>query len=643
MINPFRNWIVGNPWDGVEGDVADIGSIAFATCLKAIGITAQEHRTTSVLLYGEPGSGKTHLIRRVRAHLAAKRRAEVSKPMFVYIRLSTSASMIWRHIRRCLADDLLRPIDTDGSQLHGLLMRRLARPSSRGRLLDDWRREVPAGAPWNEDGFATALDTILRRINPAELEKLEIFDRLDGEDELPWALRQVLRHMVHRRYGDLTGAWLRGDSLPEEHLKSLGIPSDEDYDGDPEDRAKRTVLALARFAGPGSPIVLCLDQLEALDTDTGFQSLARAVSTLHDETKNLVLVSCVQTSWRDILMRFKSDFARFAEFEAHLPLLTRDQAARLLQSRRAAIEGPELAGVSPLWPFEEADLVRLFDQAGLASARTILSKASERFDRMGPPARPPLDPAETEWRQRLDEASRTLAHADMDEVLDHGLRSLVSVKGAPWSITEGSGDIEFRLRGPAGEAEVSLCNRRNMTSLAAKLKRLKTFQVGNPQARIILVRDPRLAIGKHARACRTYLDGLTGAGARLIHPPLEALAALDALRQLLADAKSGDLTAIQPDTVAEWLARHLPAPLESLLEEIAGNAAAVPPQDASKREDLLELIEQRCVIAAADAARELHMSTGEILGLVADAPDLAGLLGGPPPILYRLVPAAPTQ
>lgn len=643
MVNPFRNWIVGTPWDVVEGDVAHIGYNAFGTCMKAIELTAHEHRTTSVLLYGEPGAGKTHLIRRIRAHLAEKRGAKGSKPIFVYIRLSTSANMIWRHIRRRLADDLLRPIDTDVSQLHSLLMRRLARPGSSGRLLDEWKREVPAGAPWNEDGFVVALDTILRKINPAELQKLEIFNHLDEEDELPWALRQALLHMAHRRYGDLTGAWLRGDSLPEEHLQTLGIPPDEDKDGDPEDRAKRVVLALTRFAGRGSPIVLCLDQLEVLGTGGGFESLAAAVSALHDETNNLALISCVQTSFRSNLQRFESDYARIAEFEAHLPLLTRDLAARLLQSRRAAIEGPELKSMSPMWPFDEADLVHVFDRTGLASARMILSKASERFDRMGPPLAPPPPPPETEWRRRLDEASHTLADSDMDEVLDHGLRSVVSVKGAPWSITEGSGDIEFRLHGPAGEAAVSLCNRRNMRSLAARLKRLKAFQDAHPQVRLILLRDPRLAIGKHAKASRAYLDDLTGAGARLIHPSLEALAALEALRHVLADAKSGDLTAIQPDTVAEWLLPHLPAPLESFLDEIAGNASAAPPQDASKQEDLLELIEQRCVIAAADAARELHMSTEEILGLLAGAPELAGLLGGPPPILYRLTLAAPTQ
>src|SRR5271165_1012648 len=167
VVNPFRNWIVGNPWDGYEVDVADIGSGAYATCLKAVDIAAQEHRTTSVLLYGDPGSGKTHLMRRVRAHLAG------TKAIFIYIRLSTSANMIWRHIRRRLADDLLRP---DGAQLQTLLMRRLAMPGSRGRLLDEWKRDFPHGAPIDVGAFANALKIILRKIHPATLERLEIID-----------------------------------------------------------------------------------------------------------------------------------------------------------------------------------------------------------------------------------------------------------------------------------------------------------------------------------------------------------------------------------------------------------------------------------------------------------------------------------
>ncbi len=576
MLNPFRNWIVGNPWEYEEGDVADIGYQAFATCLKAIGITAAEHRTTSVLLYGEPGSGKTHLIRRIRAHIAARQPAAGPRPIFIYIRLSTSANMIWRHIRRRLADDLLRPFDNGRAQLHSFLMRRLAMAGSRGRLLDSWKLLVADGAPLDTNAFAVALEAIVNRISPAEREKLEIFDQMDGERDLPWPLRQVLRHVAHQRYPELTADWLRGDWLPEEHLTRLGI-AEEDFAGDPEDRARRMVLALAQFAGPDSPIALCLDQLEALETapgdHAGFAALARAVSTLHDETRNLVLVSCVQTSYRDVLRRFQSDFARISEYEGHLPPLDRDQAARLLQSRRAAISGSGPAnGASRLWPLEESDLNEIFDRAGLASARRILSEASKKFDRIESLPEPRRDTLESEWRRRLDEASRAIADADVDEILDHGIKSLVRVKGDPWSVSEGSGDIEFALHGPSGDVEISLCNQESMRSLSARLKRLVSYQEDHLSKRVVILRDPRLPISKGAAAAREHLEEASFAGARLIYPSLEALAALEALRRLLADAQSGDLTAdgvaIRTEAVIEWQSRHLTVPLQGLLEEL---------------------------------------------------------------------------
>jgi hypothetical protein len=32
VINPFRNWIVGNPWDGVEGDGVSRGLVRAGAC-----------------------------------------------------------------------------------------------------------------------------------------------------------------------------------------------------------------------------------------------------------------------------------------------------------------------------------------------------------------------------------------------------------------------------------------------------------------------------------------------------------------------------------------------------------------------------------------------------------------------------------
>src|ERR1700722_5619029 len=181
LTNPFSNWIVGDPWDSEEGDVSEIGRKAFQTCLEAIESTAQRHKSSSVLLYGEPGSGKTHLIRRLRTHLALRRSEKCPRTIFVYIRMETSATMIWRHIRRRLVEDLLRPASSDSTQLYELLMRRLSMPGSRGAILDEWKRGSSDGSPLNREGFAELLEIILNHIPPEDLQNLDIFDQLDGE------------------------------------------------------------------------------------------------------------------------------------------------------------------------------------------------------------------------------------------------------------------------------------------------------------------------------------------------------------------------------------------------------------------------------------------------------------------------------
>ena len=59
----------------------------------------------SIFLTGQPGSGKTHTLSRLRA--AANGRI-VPTPIFSYVRLTTSPNMIRRHLRQELARDLVK-------------------------------------------------------------------------------------------------------------------------------------------------------------------------------------------------------------------------------------------------------------------------------------------------------------------------------------------------------------------------------------------------------------------------------------------------------------------------------------------------------------------------------------------------------
>jgi len=639
MLNPFRNAVVGDPWGLAEADVGDIGWQAFEACCKAIATTLAEHRTSAVLVRGEPGSGKTHIIRRLRVHLAENPDHRLRETLFVYIRLMTTPAMIWRHLRRRITDDLLRATPDGTTQLEWMVYRRLAAEGSHGDLLDRWKRDLSGELPWDERAFSQALAATLRRLPESRLASLDLFHTLDGEAQLPPGLVQVLRRIAARRDLSLAHAWLRGDSLTASELDRLGIAEDPLLDEDPEYAAREIIMALVRLAGEKMAMLFCFDQVEALETIpgdlSGFVAFGGVASTLHDEAKNLVLVSCMQSA---VLGKFRrADYARLAERPVHLPSLGRQDALRLIQARLAASPGYA-------WVPRDAELDPVFNEQGKASARSILSRAAELFDRaVGVDSGPMPAPGsflQQEWDNRVERSAETIAEGNMDDVFGQGIPALVTAARGNWRARNGSGDIDIRLESQAGQIGISLCNQKNMRSMAARLRRLAAFAAGGSGARLVLLRDPGLPIAKTARATRRYLDDLTKAGARLVRPSLEALQALEALRSLLADARAGDLnengSQVSPQTVQDWVAQHMPQCLNRLMEEITGSGE--PDADAQLREDLLELLEARCLLPLEEAARELEQQPAIVRKFVEASPELAGILEGPPPVLYRLVP-----
>jgi hypothetical protein len=635
MLNPFRNAVVGDPWGLAEADVGEIGRQAFEACCKAIAATLAEHRTSAVLIRGEPGSGKTHIIRRLRAYLAASPDYRFRETHFVYVRLMTAPAMIWRHLRRRIIDDLLRTTPDGTMQIEWMVYRRLAAEGSKGELLDLWKRELSGGLAWDERAFAHALAATLRALPENRLATLELFHTLDGEAQLPPGFVRVLRRLATRRDLALAHAWLRGDSLTASELEKLGIADDPLVDEDPEYVAREMVMALVRLAGDKAPVLLCFDQVEALETIagdlSGFVAFGGVASALHDEAKNIVLVSCMQSA---VLGKFRrADYARLAEHSVHLPSLGRQEAARLIQARLAASPGHACH-------LPEAELAGVFNEQGRASARAILNRAAELFDRtvtqVPAPALTLSSFLQQEWEKRMDSAMESIAPGNVDDLLGQGIPALIAA-GSKWKPASGSGDIDVRVESEGGPIGVSVCNQKNMRSLAARLHRL---DAGGEASRLVLLRDPRLPIGRYAHATRRYLDDLTKGGARLVRPSLEALQALEALRTLLADARAGDLSQngspVNPQTVHDWLTQHMPPCLNRLLEEITGNEA-VSAADPQLREDLLELVEARCLLPLEEAARDLQLPPAILRKLVEVSPEVAGILEGPPPVLYRQV------
>jgi len=124
----------------------------------------------------------------------------------------------------------------------------------------------------------------------------------------------------------------------------------------------------------------------------------------------------------------------------------------------------------------------------------------------------------------------------------------------------------------------------------------------------------------------------------------EALAALDAMRQLLTAATSGDLSSngetVEPKTVREWLASNLPSAVQQFADALLGETAL--PQDASA-DALLELVARRKVVSVDEAAQATSWPKEKIEGYARSHPLAIRWFGGTCPVVCLAVASVSTK
>jgi hypothetical protein len=653
IFNPFRASIVNDPWGALETDVPSIHQSTFERCCEAIRAIRSTGNTTSMLIHGEPGSGKTHLLARLRMHIAEEAEADgpggLQEAVFVSVRLQTTAQMIWRHLRRCFVGDLLRRADDSKSQLERLLLHQL---SLCGLVKGDgflWLKQAREDFP-GADRINQALGCL--------------FDEIDPEVKINYKLRQIFSYLLLKRHYSEAAAWLRGDSLPQSALQKLGFENqreDEEKGDDLEldDQDVQIVLALCRLATPDIPFIFCFDQVEALQThqqDTsGLFAFGQMIADLHDNPGCKLLISSVNSTFLDSLRVIlpPHNYARASEFDRpYLPPLSWDESAKLIQVRMNSI--PELASLrsehpdNPLWPLQEAEVKNVFISPR-CNPRPLLAHCADLFDvwRKGnapppPPAERFLDQAFEERRQQALEESEP---SQTDDIISHGLSSLISLAHQDWQVRNqpAKSDVSLAIERANNRISISLCNSNHWPSLVKKLERLNAQLSQGQTGQLVLLRDGRRPIGPGAKKTKVLRDELLKRGARWVEPSVEALVALDALRKLLSDARSGDLAnhgaTVVEQTVLDWLAENLPPELRNLLDEVLPSVVGPhpDPDDLALYEAVAELLQRHHLISVADAASMLNRANDEIANCAPRHSDRIGALGEPPIVLFRLV------
>jgi len=651
-MNPFRETIVASPWEAQRGDVPTIHRGVFEQCLRGIDHVRDSHHSAALLIHGEAGSGKTHLLSRLREHLtpAAPSATDREEYLYVWVRLQTSPRMIWRTVRRTLVNDWFRPVAGMRSQFDRILFHRLAEIRVAEGDLEPW--------------YEYMLDE-----HPAGLK--ELLDQIAERLYLDRNTAVAFEHIAFGRHRRDLRAWLCGDSLPEAALTRMDLSQDEGTDEEREDQSRQVVLMLCQLAGDGLPIVLSFDQVEALQTapgDTeGLFAFGQLTSTLHDGTSNVLMISCVQSSFFTELR----DRAREADRDRMTSLgalsldpLDRAQAQMLIEARldAAGIPTPREQTVG-LWPLLAEEFEHLL-ASGAVTPRRLLANCAEKFEIRGrtEPAQVPapsiaagVTPGaatreeavttflEDRWRTSVEEKLAANGPEQTEEIIRHGFPLVTALVASDWKLVRARHlpDVALVFERGASRTGLSVCTQSNMTSLAGRLRRLKDQL---PElTRLFVVRDSRVPLSSTAKKARTYLEELEREGARVVHPAPEALAALDALRALLSDAKSGDLDcygeAVAPRTVEEWLRAHLPVGLGDFVDEIFAEPSEGLATDFDARdvEALNTLLADNPVLDLAIAAEKLQRPAEELAAVVRRHPGQLGLLGESPAVLFRVV------
>ena len=323
-LNPFdpTTFKPGNFWKETQDPSHEVTSIhehVVDSVEVALDQVAYDRKTRTLMLLGDSGSGKSHLLGRIKRRLN-------DRACFAYIGPWSDSQYIWRHVLRQTVDSLVAiPEGQSESQLmrwlngleffkRGGLAKRLI--GERGVFIRDMRASFPT-AYQGKEFFSV------------------IYALLDPN------LQQIATD------------WLRGEDLDDEDLQLLRVKNSIDS----EDAAQKMMSNLGWLADSTQPVVLCFDNLDNVpdmpNGQTGLKAMFNVNTIIHNEKlKNfLVVISLITSNWK--ANEEAIEYANLARVDQQLtlPKITIEQAIALWTSRLQPLHTQAIpAPASPIAP-----------------------------------------------------------------------------------------------------------------------------------------------------------------------------------------------------------------------------------------------------------------------------------------------------
>lgn len=550
--DPFERRAAASAWEvRREADVESIHAAETRRLLELVEAVRADGRTRAVMVTGQPGFGKTHLLGRLKARLPMP-------ALFVYVTAFADPERPYRHLLRQLVASLEQElVPESGRQLQAVL----------GEL---------------------------ERIDPRRLVAQHPGIDLDAV--------RALRLLAHRRLWQGARTWLSGVDMDPEDVRALGLH----HALATEEDVHAAIVTFARVLAAWGPVVVAWDQLESLaatPTEPGLAILGRCLMRLHDEAPNLLLVlACLEsTSAQAAALWPQSVRDRLAAEVIGLKGLTPEQAQELCHLRMQALYGPE----PPPWrayPFRHEFFAELF-RSGAAGPRRVLAECSEALRRLRVAGRvePIVAPARTGEAGAPSPAE--LGQALREELARRTRQSLELRRRAEEEVSAAStGGVPAASRGAmrppltADGAQVARTLQRVLQALARSGRRAGGWRIAGAQVqpgpvrgqppmvvvelerggrplrvgigvldtasgqsfarqmhalvqqlregrfdRGLLVRERRVPVPSGWKQGHEYLRQWKALGGRFVEASDEAVAGLEGLWSLLAEAESGDV------------------------------------------------------------------------------------------------------
>jgi hypothetical protein len=599
-INPFLDNRVNAP----SHSPIDVPSIHEAAFTRLTGLAREAlavRRGVGALLWGQAGTGKSHLLARLGAWAAHHRRA-----WFVYLH---NVQAVPERLPRSLLRSVLS-ILTLGRQ-----DRFVATPLYDLAQAGVIEAAGPASrkVPWGR----------LQQLYAGWVTRLSASDAVGPTPPDP-SIYGVLYRFFCSAYranlgkedGSVAAAavrWLSGMALEPAEGEVLNLqPADP---GEPialadNQQIKHVFVALARLAAAaGKPFLLVFDQVDNLDTEQ-VGALARFLEALIDSAPNLLVITTGIPStllgWRDRGVITESAWDRLAQVSIQLQHLKPEAALEIIQARLEAFlarfllaPGSHFDAVrrwvreDPLFPLGQPWQEKYFQDRTEVRAREAVNWAADGWRQQQEALCQQSGPEWlANWSGATAAASPTLLEsnaADLERLIDQKLEEMIAdqvtlrlrdpailppdadhLAGLLYALLRECRDAEQRhgvleierppspRKGSRPTYDLSVVHRSaegdsrlrtgivivtasSAISVTGFLRRL--LEDPRPLDRILLVTDERVGLPLGGRG-QEYLHDLQHGGVerfRVVEISLEQYAELDALDQVVRQAACGDL------------------------------------------------------------------------------------------------------